>query len=56
MIIEVLEGRDHGYAHARHLSLQNKFVGSTLNSKSLLLGCLSFDRKIRLGCRKHNGK
>ena len=56
MIIEVLKGRDHGYAHARRLSLQNKFVGSTLNSKSLLLGCLPFDRKIRLGCRKHNGK
>ena len=31
-----LKGRDHGYAHARHLSLQNKFVGSTLNSKSPL--------------------
>ena len=24
-----LKGRDHGYAHARRLSLQNKFVGST---------------------------
>ena len=31
-----LKGRDHGYAHARRLSLQNKFVGSTLNSKSPL--------------------
>ena len=29
-------GRDHGYVHARCLSLQNKFVGSTLNSKSPL--------------------
>ena len=27
-----LKGRDHGYVHARCLSLQNKFVGSTLNS------------------------
>ena len=33
----ILKGRDHGYAHARRLSLQNKFVGSTLNSKSPLL-------------------
>ena len=32
-----LEGRDHGCAHARRLSLQNKCVGSTLNSKSPLL-------------------
>ena len=32
----LLKGRDHGYAHARRLSLQNKFVGSTLNSKSPL--------------------
>ena len=31
-----LKERDHGYAHARHLSHQNKFVGSTLNSKSPL--------------------
>ena len=31
-----LKGRDHGYAHARRLSLQNKLVGSTLNSKSPL--------------------
>ena len=29
--------RDHGYAHTRLLFLQNKFVGSTLNSKSPLL-------------------
>ena len=33
----VLKGRDHGSTHARRLSLQNKFVGSTLNSKSPLL-------------------
>ena len=32
-----LRGRDHVYAHARRLSLQNKFVGSTLISKSPLL-------------------
>ena len=32
-----LEGRDHGCAHARRLSLQNKCVGSTLDSKSPLL-------------------
>ena len=32
-----LKRRDNGYAHARRLSLQNKFVGSTLNSKSPLL-------------------
>ena len=32
-----LKGRDHGFAHARRLSLQNKFVGSTLNSISPLL-------------------
>ena len=31
------KGRDHGYAHARRLSLRNKFVRSTLNSKSPLL-------------------
>ena len=31
-----LEGLVHDNAHARHLSLQNKFVGSTLNSKSPL--------------------
>ena len=31
------KGCDHGYAHARRLSLQNKFVGSALNSKSPLL-------------------
>ena len=31
------KGRDHGYVHARRLSLQNKFVRSTLNSKSPLL-------------------
>ena len=31
-----IKGSDHGYAHARRLSLQNKFVGSTLNSKSPL--------------------
>ena len=28
-----LKARDHGYAHRRRLSPQNKFVGSTLNSK-----------------------
>ena len=32
----MLRGRDHGYAHARRLSLQNIFVGSALNSKSPL--------------------
>ena len=32
----MLKGRDHGYSHARRLSLQNKFVGATLNSKSPL--------------------
>ena len=32
-----LKGRNHSYAHARRLSLENKFVGSTLNSKSPLL-------------------
>ena len=32
-----LKGRDRGYAHACRLSFQNKFVGSTLNSKSPLL-------------------
>ena len=31
-----LKGRDHGYTHACRVSLQNKFVGSTLNSKSPL--------------------
>ena len=31
------KGCDHGYAPARRLSLQNKFVGSALNSKSPLL-------------------
>ena len=35
--MSLLKARDHGYAHARRLSLQNKFVGSTLNSKSPLL-------------------
>ena len=34
---QFLTGRDHGYARASRLSLQNKFVGSTLNSKSPLL-------------------
>ena len=32
VLSSVLKGRDHGYAHARRLSLQNKFVGSTQNS------------------------
>ena len=32
----VLKGLVHDKAHARLLSLQNKFVGSTLNSKSPL--------------------
>ena len=32
----VLKGRDYSYAHACRLSLQNKFVGSTLHSKSPL--------------------
>ena len=31
-----LKGLVHDNAHARRLSLQNKFVGSTLNSKSPL--------------------
>ena len=31
-----LEGLVHDNAHARHVSLQNRFVGSTLNSKSPL--------------------
>ena len=36
-IVEVmLKGLVHDNAHARRLSLQNKFVGSTLNSKSPL--------------------
>ena len=34
------KGCDHGYAHARGLSLPNKFVGSALNSKSPLLGTI----------------
>ena len=33
---KVLKGLVHDNAHARRLSLQNKFVGSTLNSKSPL--------------------
>ena len=33
---QVLKGLVHDNAHARRLSLQNKFVGSTLNSKSPL--------------------
>ena len=32
-----LKGLDHGYAHARRHALQNKFVGSTINSKTPLL-------------------
>ena len=32
----LLQGLVHDNAHARRLSLQNKFVGSTLNSKSPL--------------------
>ena len=36
-IFNTFKGCDHGYAHARRLSLQNKFVGSALNSKSPLL-------------------
>ena len=32
----ILKGLVHDNAHARRLSLQNKFVGSTLNSKSPL--------------------
>ena len=35
--IKSLKGLDHGYAHARRQALKNKFVGSTLNSKSPLL-------------------
>ena len=31
-----LKGLVHDNAHARRLSVQNKFVGSTLNSKSPL--------------------
>ena len=34
--IFLLKGLVHDNAHARRLSLQNKFVGSTLNSKSPL--------------------
>ena len=41
MVVEnrgsTLKGRDQGYAHARRLSLQKKFVGPTLNSKSPIL-------------------
>ena len=41
MVVEnrgsTFNGRDQGYAHARRLSLQNKFVGATLNSKSPIL-------------------
>ena len=33
---KMLKGLVHDNAHARRLSLQNKFVGSTLNSKSPL--------------------
>ena len=35
-MISRLKGLVHDNAHARRLSLQNKFVGSTLNSKSPL--------------------
>ena len=35
-IILSLKGLVHDNAHTRHLSPQNKFVGSTLNSKSPL--------------------
>ena len=35
-----LKGRDHGYAHARRLSLQNKFVGSTPFSSPEPLGLI----------------
>ena len=35
-IVSYLKGLVHDNAHARRLSLQNKFVGSTLNSKSPL--------------------
>ena len=34
--LRVLKGLVHDNAHGRRLSLQNKFVGSTLNSKSPL--------------------
>ena len=36
LFLHVLKGLVHDNAHARRLSLQNKFVGSTLNSKSPL--------------------
>ena len=36
VVYKVLKGLVHDNAHARRLSLQNKFVGSTLNSKSPL--------------------
>ena len=35
-VIGLLKGLVHDNAHARRLALQNKFVGSTLNSKSPL--------------------
>ena len=34
--LKILKGLVHDNAHARRLSLQNKFVGLTLNSKSPL--------------------
>ena len=33
----ILKGLDHRYAHARRHALQNKFVGSTMNSKTPVL-------------------
>ena len=36
VLLTGLKGLVHDNAHARRLSLQNKFVGSTLNSKSPL--------------------
>ena len=35
-VTSALKGLVHDNAHARRFSLQNKFVGSTLNSKSPL--------------------
>ena len=48
-----LKGSDHGYAHARRLSLQNKFVGSTPFSSPEPLGLiLTETRRIDLSVKK----
>ena len=50
-------GRDPFNQNFRKFRTETQWIGSVQPGKfRKKLGCLPFDRKIRLGCRKHNGK